>query len=61
MDYLFVKGRSAWVFTDKQATKIGAIFERDMTHGEALTVFENKAAEYSYVEKVVGSTETAKA
>jgi hypothetical protein len=56
-----VKGRSAWVFTDKQATKIGAIFERDMTHGEALTVFENKAAEYSYVEKVVGSAETAKA
>lgn len=59
MDYLFMKGRSAWVFTDKEATKIGAIFERDMTHGEALTVFEDKSAEYGYVEKVVGSNETA--
>jgi hypothetical protein len=61
MDYLFMKGRSAWVFMDKEATKIGAIFERDMTHGEALTVFEDKSAEFGHVEKVVPATETSEA
>lgn len=58
MDYLFLKGRSPWVFTDEEATRIGAIFERDMTHGEALTVFEDKAAEFGQVEKVIEAHET---
>jgi hypothetical protein len=37
MDFLFAKDRTPWVFTDKQATKIGAIFDRDFEHGEAFT------------------------
>ena len=37
MDFLFTKDRTPWVFLDRSATKIGAIFERDMTRGEALT------------------------
>jgi hypothetical protein len=40
MDFLFTKGRSPWVFLDREATKIGALFERDLEHGEALTVFD---------------------
>ena len=40
MDFLFGKDRTPWVFRDKEATKIGAIFERDLSHGEALTVFD---------------------
>ncbi len=58
MDFLFSKGRTPWTFTDHQATKIGAIFERDLAHGEALTTFgdelEAKAAaamEASHVEE----------
>ncbi|KAJ5814850.1 hypothetical protein N7474_006627 [Penicillium riverlandense] len=39
MDFLFTKGRSVWTFLDREATKIGALFERDLAHGEALTVF----------------------
>jgi len=61
MDYLFMKGRSAWVFTDREATKIGAIFERDMTNGEALTVFEDKSSEFGHVEKVAAAKEGADA
>lgn len=41
MDFLFAKDRTAWVFLDRQATKVGPIFERDMAHGEALTVFDH--------------------
>jgi hypothetical protein len=39
IDVLFQPTSSMWVFKDKQATKVGAIFERDMARGEALTVF----------------------
>lgn len=41
MDFLFTKDRTPWVMFDRSATKIGAIFERDMAHGEALTAFES--------------------
>lgn len=40
MDFLFSKGRSPWTFLDREATKIGALFQRDLEHGEALTVFD---------------------
>ena len=40
MDFLFTKDRTIWVFRDLEAKKIGAIFERDMTHGQALTAFD---------------------
>lgn len=40
MDFLFTKGRSPWTFLDREATKIGALFKRDLEHGEALTVFD---------------------
>ncbi len=53
MDYLFLKERTPWVFKDHEATKIGAIFERDMAHGEALTAFEGKVTDV-HVEKVAG-------
>lgn len=39
MDFLFAKDRTPFVFLDKSATKTGAIFDRDMTHGEAFTAF----------------------
>lgn len=42
MDFLFEKGRTPWVFLDKEATKVGAIFERDLARGEALTAFGDK-------------------
>jgi hypothetical protein len=42
MDFLFAKDRNPWVFMDKEATKVGAIFERDMDHGEAFTAFDEK-------------------
>lgn len=42
MDLLFTKGRSPWVFLDRDATKIGAIFERDLARGEALIVDKEK-------------------
>lgn len=44
MDFLFGKDRTPIVFLDKSATKIGAIFDRDMTHGEALTAFDSAKA-----------------
>jgi hypothetical protein len=44
MDFLFAKDRTPFVFLDKSATKIGAIFDRDMTHGEALTAFDSAKA-----------------
>lgn len=40
MDFLFSKGRSPWTFLDREATRIGALFQRDLEHGEALTVFD---------------------
>jgi hypothetical protein len=43
MDFLFSKDRSIWVFMDNEATKVGALFDRDMAHGEALTAFDDKA------------------
>jgi hypothetical protein len=42
MDFLFAKDRNPWVFMDKEATKVGAIFDRDMEHGEAFTAFDEK-------------------
>jgi hypothetical protein len=39
MDFLFLPDRNPFVFLDKEATKVGALFERDMLHGEALTSF----------------------
>jgi hypothetical protein len=40
MDFLFIKSRTPWVFLDREATKIGALFERDMARGQALTMFD---------------------
>ena len=37
MDLLFSPNRSIFVFKDKDATKVGAIVERDLAHGEALS------------------------
>lgn len=50
MDFLFSPSRSIWVFKDKEATKVGAIFERDMEHGEALTVFDKASGGVELVE-----------
>ena len=36
IEFLFMKTRSPWVFRDKEATKVGALFDRDMANGEAL-------------------------
>lgn len=52
MDFLFSPTRSIWVFKDKEATKVGAIFERDMEHGEALTVFNKMNSGLEEVEQV---------
>lgn len=58
MDFLFTKGRTPWTFLDREATKIGALFERDLAHGEALTVFDDdamtlKARAGAHIENVV--------
>ncbi|KAJ5546660.1 hypothetical protein N7494_004245 [Penicillium frequentans] len=52
VDFLFSKDRTVWVFRDRQARKVGAIFERDMAHGEALTDFDGKIAGTSHVDNV---------
>lgn len=39
MDFLFTKDRTPFTFLDHDAVKIGALFERDLAQGEALTVF----------------------
>ena len=53
MDFLFTPGRSPWVFKDKEATKVGALFDRDMLHGEALTSFDpNPISEKTVVQAV---------
>ena len=40
MDFLFVKDRTPFAFLDKDATKIGALFERNLADGDALTTFD---------------------
>jgi hypothetical protein len=47
------------VFNDKEAKKIGAIIERDLARGEALTAFDEKGLELGrvHVEKVVAGGE----
>lgn len=52
MDFLFTKGRNPWVFMDKEATKVGAIFDRDMDHGEAFTAFDEKTLGTGRLENV---------
>ncbi|RFU25791.1 hypothetical protein B7463_g10559, partial [Scytalidium lignicola] len=59
MDYLFLKGRKVWVMFDKEATKIGSIFERDMANGEALTAFDGKDVDITHVEATFDSNTTA--
>lgn len=61
MDFLFDKNRTVWVFRDRQARKVGAIFKRDMAHGEALTEFNDKrigSAQFDHVE-VTNSSDAA--
>lgn len=58
MDFLFAKGRNPWVFMDKEATKVGAIFDRDMDHGEAFTAFDEKTLGTGELE-IVGSDHLA--
>lgn len=41
MDFLFTKDRTPFTFLDHDAVKIGALFERNLAHGEALTIFED--------------------
>jgi hypothetical protein len=61
MDFLFAKDRTPWVFTDKQATKIGAIFDRDFENGEAFTAFDEKAVDdLSHLEQVGGDAPVVK-
>ena len=50
MDFLFAKGRNPLVFMDSEATKVGAIFDRDMEHGEALEAFDEKMLGPGHVE-----------
>jgi len=50
MDFLFAKDRNPWVFMDKEATKVGAIFDRDMEHGEAFTAFDEKTLGGAHVQ-----------
>lgn len=59
MDFLFTKDRSPWVFKDREATKIGAIFQRDMASGQALTAFDlDKTTCPKHVENVVDGEKT---
>lgn len=43
MDFLFAKSRTPWVFKEREAKNVGAIFEQDLSRGEALTAFDEKA------------------
>lgn len=52
IDFLFEKNRTVWVFKDRKARKVGAVVERDMTRGEALTDFEGKGTESAQVDHV---------
>lgn len=59
MDFLFDKDRKTWVFKDRQARKVGAILDRDLTHGEALTEFDGKGvAQVSRVDRVEFGAQT---
>ena len=58
MDFLFLPNRNIFVFQDKEATKIGAIFERDMWHGEALTAFGLEKG--GSVEQVEGTADVSR-
>lgn len=42
VDFLFNQDRTIWTFKDRQARRVGAIFERDMAHGEVLTNLDDK-------------------
>lgn len=44
MDFLFTKGRSIWTFKDREAIKVGALVDRDLAHGEALTTFDDDSS-----------------
>ncbi|GJN74679.1 hypothetical protein PLICBS_008770 [Purpureocillium lilacinum] len=59
MDFLFAKGRTPFTFLDRDAIRIGALFERDLAHGEALTAFdmENLDAKLASVEPAAGHVE----
>lgn len=59
VDFLFSKDRTIWVFRDRQARKVGAIFERDMARGEALTDFDGKIGGTSHVDHVEYDTHLA--
>ena len=50
MDFLFTRGRNPFVFMDPEATKVGAIFDRDMEHGEALEAFDEKMLGGGHIE-----------
>jgi hypothetical protein len=50
MDFLFAKGRNPWVFMDKEATKIGPIFDHGTENGEAFTAFDEKTLRNDHVE-----------
>ena len=52
MDFLFSKDRTPWVFKDSEATKVGAIFERDLARGEALTAFDEKTLGLASVDMI---------
>lgn len=58
MGFLFTKSRTPWTFLDRESTKIGALFERYLAHGEALTVFDDDGlvlkAKAATVENVIG-------
>ncbi|KAJ5698573.1 hypothetical protein N7462_000578 [Penicillium macrosclerotiorum] len=52
VDFLFSKDRTIWVFQDREARKVGAIFERDLAHGEALTEFDGKGTIAAHIDNV---------
>lgn len=52
VEFLFDKSRTVWVFRDRQACKVGAIFDRDMANGEALTEFNGKGTDSAQVDHV---------
>lgn len=52
MDLLFASNRSIFVFNDKDATKVGAIIERDLAHGEALSFNPDGEKQIETVETV---------
>ncbi len=62
MDFLFSKGRTPFTFLDRDATKIGALFDREMSRGEALTAFDDDAlAEKPTVEVIPAAGHTSPA